>query len=77
MVEPDPCAIDDDKLLTTNQAFALSCSFLDHPHQLQHPLSASPPLFRPPYARPWLRITHIVHITHPYRAGQGIGQKGN
>lgn len=50
MVEPDPCPIDDDKLLTTNQAFALSCSFLDHPHphQLQLPslLSpASPPLF--------------------------------
>lgn len=64
----DPCTVDDDKLLTTNQPAARIIMLIVpgyHPPQLPHPFIA------PPYARPWLRIKHT------YRAGQGYRAEGD
>lgn len=68
VVEQDPCPVDDDKLLTTNQptAFIMLVPELNTTHTKPSTcFSSSPPLSSPPYVRPWPRITQT------YRAGQG------
>lgn len=75
MVEQDPCPVDDDKLLTTNQAtaFIMLVPELNTTHTNSSTcFFSSPPLSSPPpYVRPWPRITHNIG---PVR---GLGHKGS